>query len=160
MSRAPLIGIGAMFVALVCVSAVWAAEVSRAEYKSAVEPICLQNVKANERIFANVRQEVNRGKLKLAASQFVKAADALRETIAELRVVPRPVADRALLGRWLTEAGQLARTFGVAARELRAGNEHKVVVETAHMVDVAEAANRLVFAFEFRYCRLEPSRFT
>lgn len=36
----------------------------------------------------------------------------------------------------------------------------KAVVETAHMVDVAEAANRLVIGFDFKYCRLEPSRFT
>lgn len=62
--------------------------------------------------------------------------------------------------RWLTKAGQLACSFDVAALELRAGNQRKVVAETAHMINVAEAANRLVVGFEFRYCRLEPSRFT
>lgn len=101
-------------------------------YKSAVEPICLKNVKANERIFAGVRQEVRRGKLKPAARRFAKAAAALRETIGELRVVPPPGADRALLGRWLARARQLARAFDVAA----------------------------VFEFESDHCHLEPSKFT
>lgn len=137
-----------------------AEEVTRQDYKAAVEPICLQNVKANERIFSGVRQEVNRGKLKPAAHRFSKAADALRSTIAELRLVPRPGDDRALLGRWLTKAGKLAGAFDLTATYLRAGNKPKAALETVRMIPIAEAANRLVVDFGFNNCHLEPSRFT
>lgn len=160
MSRARLVGVGAVLLVLMCVSAASAGEVSRTEYKSVVEPICLRNVKANERIFAGVRREVNRGKLKPAAHQFAKAANALRKTVAELRVVPRPSADRAILSHWLTRVGKLAVSFGVIAKKLRAGEKWKVTHLVVRLTAAAEAANRLVFEFEFEHCRLEPSQFT
>lgn len=136
------------------------AEVTRETYKAAVEPICLKNTKANERIFAGVRKEVNRGQLKPAAHRFDRAAAALRRTIGELRHVPRPSADRATLSRWLAKAGKLASSFGVIARKLRAGEKGKAAHLVVRLDITAEAANAVVFEFGFHACRLQPSRFT
>jgi hypothetical protein len=137
-----------------------AGEVSRASYKEAAEPICKQNTEANERIFQGVRAEVKAGKLKPAATKFARAAQALKQTIAQLKSVPRPAADSAKLGKWLADVGLEANLFEAIAAKLRAGNkgsaEHLVVKLTSN----ANKANNVVLAFEFEYCRFEPSRFT
>src|SRR5690606_24551178 len=57
-------------------SLAFAAEVSRSEYKTQVEPICQQSSKPNERILKGVRQRVKQGKLKPAAAKFQKAGQA------------------------------------------------------------------------------------
>ena len=137
-----------------------AEEVTRDSYKAAVEPICLANTRANERIFAGVRGEVNRGELKRAGRQFAKAAAALRKTIGELGQVPQPAEDSSRLGRWLAKAGKLASSFAVVAKTLDAGKRGKAANLVAHLTVTAEAANGLVLDFEFHYCRLEPSKFT
>jgi hypothetical protein len=136
-----------------------ATEATRASYREAVEPICKVNTKANERILAGVRTEVKRGKLKPAARQLGRAAAALKRTLVELRRVPQPSADRARLGKWLTDIKTEVSLFERIATKLRAGEkvaaERMVVLLTTN----ANRANSLVLVFEFKYCRLEPSRF-
>ena len=52
----PLLALGAtVLLVLSCASLAFADEISRPEYKAAVEPICLSNTKANERILSDVR---------------------------------------------------------------------------------------------------------
>lgn len=137
-----------------------AEEVTRDSYREAVEPICKENTKANERILHGVRSMVRHGKLKAASHRFLRAAEALRGTLSELRPVPRPPADRARLSRWLgfvgTEAELLAKTGHYLAAGKRAAAEGMVV----RLEGTARRANNVVFAFEFKYCRFEPSRFT
>jgi len=70
----------------------------RAAYKEKVEPICKTNVKANERILKGVKGKVTHGKLKPAATQFTKAANATHKALAKLKKVPQPSADKATLG--------------------------------------------------------------
>jgi hypothetical protein len=162
MRRTRSIACAGAFLALVLLAAgaARAEEVTRESYKAAVEPICRANTRANERIFAGVRSEVRHGQLKSAARRFNRAAAALRGTVGELRQVPRPPADRARLSRWLAKAGRLASSFALIARKLAAGEKGKAGHLVARLTYTAEAANALVFEFEFHYCRLEPSKFT
>lgn len=140
--------------------AVGAAEVTRAAYREAAEPLCKANTRANERILTGVRAEVRRGKLGLAARRFKRAAAALRSTLGELAQIPRPPADRARLARWLgfiaTEADLLEKT----ARYLAAGEKGSAAGMVVRLKGVANRANNAVFAFEFEACHLDPARFT
>jgi hypothetical protein len=137
-----------------------AGEVTRDSYREAVEPICQANTQANERILAGVRAEVKSGRLTPAAAQFTRAAAALKQTQRQLAAVPQPPPDRAKLTKWLTAVKLEAALFERIAAQLRAGNkqaaEHTVVKLTSN----ADQANNQVLAFEFHYCRFEPSRFT
>ena len=150
----------ALLAVLVLAIAAGAEEATRESYREAAEPICKANTQANERILAGVRSEVRQGKLKAAARRFEKAGKALRATLAELKALPRPAADRDRLSRWFglidTEVGLFAKT----ARYLAAGNKRAAQGMVVRLEGVAARANNVVFPFEFEYCRFEPSRFT
>jgi hypothetical protein len=137
-----------------------AAEVSRDSYREAAEPICQVDTQANERILAGVKDEVRGGKLKAAAAQFTKAAAALKSAVAELRVVPPPPADTARLQKWLGKVSVEAGLFERVARKLAAGDKAGAQKLVVKLTTEANAANNVVIPFQFRYCRLEPSRFT
>jgi predicted GNAT family acetyltransferase len=137
-----------------------AAEITRDSYRAAVEPICRANTKANERILAGIRPEVRAGKLKPAATQFARAATALKRTLGELKAVPQPSADGARLARWLTYATAEAQLFEAAAVDLRAGKKGAAEHMVARLTETADRANAEVLPFEFHYCHFEPSRFT
>ena len=50
--------------------------------------------------------------------------------------------------------------FKSGAAALKAGNKHAAQSIVAKLTHTATLANNEVIAFGFRYCRLEPSRFT
>ena len=137
-----------------------AAEVTRAGYREAVEPICLASTESNERILAGVRSEVRAGKLQPAAARFSRAARALKKTLRELRAVPGPPADRTRLSRWLQTLSVEASLFERIAARLRAGQKAQAEKLVVKLTSNANRANNQVIAFEFKYCRLEPARFT
>jgi hypothetical protein len=137
-----------------------AAELSRSEYVAAVEPICKANAKANERILKGVRQLVKRGKLKPAATKFAKAGAALKRAHAQLAAVPQPSADEARLARWLGYVKTEAGLFAKVAKKLRAGRRGAAQSLVNKLTTNANLANSTVLAFNFRYCRFEPSKFT
>jgi hypothetical protein len=152
-----------VFAAAVPASAAFAAqspEVTRASYKEAVEPICQTDTEANERILAGVKSQVRSGKLKPAAAKFAKAAGALRAAVAELRDVPQPPADASRLAKWLGKVSNEASLFDQVATKLKAGDKATAQHLVVKLTTEANAANNVVLPFQFRYCRLEPSRFT
>ena len=146
--------------ALLLAASAAAAEVTRESYREAVEPICKSNTKANERIFKGVRAEVRHNELRPAARQFAKAAAALKQALAQLRAVPQPSADRARLAKWLGFVKDEAGLFEQTAAKLRAGQKGPAERMVVLLTHTANLANNSVFAFEFEYCRFEPSRFT
>jgi hypothetical protein len=160
MKRAHLIGVVTLVLGLLCASAALAAEVSRDEYKEAVEPICMKNTKANERILAGVRQEVKAGKLKTAAAKFAKSSAELKRTLKELERVPRPTADEARLTKWFALVKVEAELFAWAGKKLKAGDKAGAEHIVAKLSQNANKANLETLPFGFRYCRLEPSKFT
>jgi hypothetical protein len=137
----------------------FAAQQTREGYVEAVEPICEQNTKANERILAGVETEIRAGKLKPAAAQLGQAAHALKQTLGELRTVQRPPADAARLTKWFAAIGGEVALFEAAARKLAAGDRTGAVRMSARLSRQANVADDEVLAFGFHYCRAEPSKF-
>jgi hypothetical protein len=150
---------GACLALLALAGLALAAEVGRPEYVAAIEPICKANTQANERIFAGVQKEVMEGKLKTAAVRFTKAA-ALERTRRELAAVPQPAADKARLSKWLGYVKGEVGFFEATARKLKAGDKASAEPMSVKLTPEAALANDQVLAFEFTYCRAEPSRFT
>jgi hypothetical protein len=137
-----------------------AAEVSRETYKAEVEPICKTNTKANEKILKGVRAEVKKGKLKPAGVAFGKASKALKRAYAQLKAVPQPTADEGRLAKWLHYVQQEANLFNVGSKALKSGNKHKTQTIVVKLEHTARLANNQVLSFGFKYCKLEPSKFT
>jgi hypothetical protein len=160
MRRGPVGLFAALMLALILAASAFAAEVSRDEYKEAVEPICQANTKANEKILAGVRKEVKSGKLKTAAAKFKKASGELKRTLVELEAVPRPAADEARLTKWFGLVKTEAELFGEAGKKLKAGDKAGAEHVVTKLTQNANKANLEVLPFGFRYCRLEPSKFT
>lgn len=136
------------------------AEVGRAEYREAAEPICRRNTEANERILAGVKAEVRDGKLKPAASKFARAAAALKRTARRLEALPRPPVDLPRLAKWFGYVKDEVGYFEAIAARLKAGKKGAAEQLVARLSTTASRANNTVIVFEFDYCRLEPSRFT
>jgi hypothetical protein len=137
-----------------------AAEVTRESYKEAVEPICKTNTEANEKILKGVRQKVQAGKLKAAGTQFEKAGKALHRAIVQIKVVPQPTADETKLAKWLKYVGEEEKLFLKGAKQLKEGNKTAAQATVIRLNHNANQANNQVLAFEFKYCRFEPSKFT
>jgi hypothetical protein len=137
-----------------------AAEVTRPEYKAQVEPICKSNSDANERILKNVRKLVKQGKLKLAGAKFLKASAALKKTHRQLLAIPQPTADEARLAKWLKYVKKEADLFKSAGRALKAGNRSKAQRFVNQLNTNANQANATVLAFNFRFCKFNPAKFT
>lgn len=137
-----------------------AAEITREEYKAAVEPICKTNTEANEKILKGVRQKVQKGKLKAAGTQFEKAGKALHRAIVQLKAIQQPTADEAKLAKWLKYVGEEEKLFLKGAKQLKEGNKTAAQATVIRLNHNANQANNQVLAFEFKYCRFEPSKFT
>ena len=137
-----------------------AAEISRAEYREAADPICKVNAEANERILAGVRAEVGRGNLRPAAARFARAATALKQTLGQLEALARPPADQARLGRWFATVKTEVGYFETISHKLKAGQKAAAERYVNKLTVTASKANNQVLPFEFTYCRFEPSRFT
>lgn len=152
--------IAAAAILALAVPAAFAAEISRTEYKAQVEPICKANSEANERILKGVRKMVRQGKLKLAGAKFLKAGAALKKTYNQLLAVPQPTADEARLAKWLKYVKKEADLFVSAGRALKAGNRSKAQRFVNQLTSNANQANATVLAFNFRYCKFNPSKFT
>jgi hypothetical protein len=137
-----------------------AAEVTRESYKEAVEPICKTNVQANERILKGVKGKVKAGKLSGAGAQFSKAATALHKAIGKLKAVPQPTADEAKLARWIKYIEEEEGYFLQIAKKLKDGNKNGALAMQIRLQHTATLANNQVLAFEFKYCHVEPSKFS
>jgi hypothetical protein len=150
----------AAIAALAFTSMAYAAEISRDEYKAQVEPICKANSQANDKILKPVRKLVKQGRLKQAAARFTKASAALKKTLTQLQAVPQPSADEARLAKWLGYVKTEANLFAQAAKKLKAGKKSAAQKIVNKLTSTANQANATVLSFEFRYCRLEPSKYT
>jgi hypothetical protein len=158
--RKALIATATAALLLTGASLAMAEEVTRDSYTAAVEPICKTNTEANEKILKGVRAEVKAGKLKPAGAQFSKAAVALKKAYGQLKAVPQPSADMAKLNKWLSYVKEESSLFEAGAKALKAGNKGKTQTVVVKLTHTANLANVQVLSFGFRYCKLEPSKFT
>ena len=97
--------------------------------------------------------------LKPAAAKFKQAAVALKKAVKQLKALPQPSADTAKLKSWFTYAEQEVKLFETGSRKLSSGDKNAASKIGVELVNVANKANAQVIPFEFKYCRLEPSRF-
>jgi hypothetical protein len=137
-----------------------AAEVTRESYKEAVEPICKTNVQANERVLKGVKGNVKAGKLAVAATQFTKAATALHKAIGKLKAVPQPTADQPKLSKWIKYIEEEEGYFVKIAKKLKAGDKNGATAMQIRLSHTANLANNQVLVFDFKYCHVEPSKFS
>jgi hypothetical protein len=136
-----------------------AAEATPETYKAEVEPICKVNTEANEKILKGVRQKVKAGELDAAAKQVRAAAKALKKARAQLLQVPKPAEDATRLTKWLGYVKTEVQLFEALARKL--SNDEKTGAQkmVLRLTSTAKQANNQVLDYEFRYCRLQPSKF-
>ena len=145
---------------LLAIAAPAAMALTRDEYKTKVEPICKKNSEANDKILKTVRKEVKEDKLKTAGAKFIKASNALNTTYKELKAVEQPAEDAAKLTKWLGYVKTEADLFKSAGSALKAGNKSKAQQFVNKLTQNANKANAEVLAFNFRYCKFEPSKYT
>lgn len=145
---------------LLAIAAPAAMALTRDEYKAKVEPICKKNSEANDKILKTVRKEVKENKLKTAGAKFIKASNALKTTYNELKAVEQPAEDAAKLTKWLGYVKTEGDLFKSAGTALKAGNKSKAQQFVNKLTQNANKANSEVLAFNFRYCKFEPSKYT
>jgi hypothetical protein len=138
----------------------FAAEVSREEFKAQVEPICKKNKQESERFLKGVKTLVKKDKLKQAGTAFSKAANALEKAEKQLAAVPEPTADEAKLGKWLSDIKGEVKLMRQIATKFKAGNKAKGSSLSVKLQHNATTANNLVIAFQFNYCKIDPSKFS
>jgi hypothetical protein len=152
--------LAASLAAMLVFAAVAAAETTRDEYKERVEPICKKNKEESERFLKGVKQLVKKNKLKPAGAAFSKAANALEGAEKQLAGVEQPGADAAKLGKWLSDIkGEVTLMRQIAAK-FKAGNKAKGSSLSVKLQHNATTANNLVIAFQFKYCKIDPSEFS
>jgi hypothetical protein len=138
----------------------FAAETTRDEYKAQVEPICKTNKEASEKYLKGVKTLVKKDQLKQAGAAFSKAAAALEKAEKQLAAVPQPEADSAKLGKWLSDIKGEVSLMKTIAAKFKAGNKAKGSSLSVKLTHNANVANNLVIAFQFNYCKIDPSKFT
>jgi hypothetical protein len=145
---------------MLCAPFAEGAEQTRETYKAEVEPICKVNSEASSRILKGVKTEVQKGKLKTAATKFTKAAAALKKTLKQLKAVPQPTADKAKLEQWLKTIGEEVTLFEGTAKKLKAGNKSGASAMSLRLTSTANRANNLVVGFEFNHCKANTSQYS
>jgi hypothetical protein len=138
----------------------FAAETTRDEYKERVEPICKTNKQESERFLKGVKTMVKKDRLKQAGAAFLKAAKALERAEKQLALVPQPAADSVKLGKWLSDIKGEAALMKRIAAKFKAGNKSKGSSLSVKLTHNATVANNLVIAFQFHFCKIDPSKFS
>jgi hypothetical protein len=154
-----LIPLAALLVFLCTAIPSLAAEATPDTYKEAVEPICKTDTEANEKILDGTRQKVKEGKLKAASRQVFAAASALKRARTQLLQVEKPTEDAARLTKWLGGVKREVELFEQMGRKLAAGEKNAAVRLVIQLKSNASKTNSQVLDYEFRYCRLNPSKF-
>jgi len=130
------------------------------EYIAAVEPVCEKNTRANRRILAGARFKANHGRRPAAGRQFLRAARAFGATTRRIKAVARPPAYEVRLTRWIARLRVVEGNLRRTGKALKRDNLRGAIIGEVKLRSSALAANNVVYDFDFRYCRLTPSRFS
>jgi hypothetical protein len=148
--------------AMLVFASVAAAEISKDEYKTQVEPICQTNKKASDKYLKGVRNLVKKDKLKKAGTNFGKAAAALQKAQKQLAAVEQPPADAATLQKWLKGIKSevaLMKTIAANLKKNTKAGKTKATSLVVKLENNARATNNLVIGFAFNYCKIDPSKY-
>jgi len=133
---------------------------TRAEYVAQVDPICEANTVANKRILKNVGVKARNDRtMKEAGGQFIRASLAFGGTVDKIATVARPPADDARLLKWFDQLRVVQSKLRSLGKALKEEDEIKAAHEQIRLERASNAANNVGFVFEFRSCRITPSRF-
>jgi hypothetical protein len=152
--------ISALLTGLAVVPMAGATELTREEYVTRVEPICKRNTEANKRIFAGAKEQVKSDQLKAASTHFTRAVGAFEKTIDQLGAVPQPAADEAKLGKWIGYLEVESSLLGRIGKALAQSDKGKAQTFSVRLNRNSNLANNTVLGFGFKYCRIDPSRFS
>lgn len=130
------------------------------DYVAAVEPICKRNTEANKHILAGVRRMIRAGKRKAAGRRFFRAARAFHKATSKIARVPRPPAYAARLGNWIKRLRIVESNLRRIGKGLKTRNQRVVVIGEVKLRSSGNAANNIVYDFDFHNCRITPSRFS
>jgi hypothetical protein len=142
------------------VPSAFAAEISRDEYKSAVEPICKANTKAIQKTLKGVEAGVKRNKLKAQSGKLAKAGRQMKQTYNKLKAQPQPTADEAKLRKWLGYIKQEADLFTKLSKLAKKEKKGPFSSTRSKMDTIANKANVEVLSFSFKDCKVDPSSLT
>jgi len=137
-----------------------AAELTRSEYVAKAEPVCKANTEANIRIFKGAKDEVKEDKLKAASAHFFKAKQALSKTVSQLAALPKPTQDEAKLTKWISYLGVERDFLGKIGVALRHEDKPGAQELSVRLNRNSNLANNTVLAFGFKWCRIDPGRFS
>jgi hypothetical protein len=140
-------------------AALGAEDPAKTEYEARVEPICQANTKASQHILAGAGERVKAKKLKRAGAQFVRAATAFGRATGEIAAVPRPPAEATRLGKWIGHLRLIEGYLRKTGRALMRGDRRHATIYFIKTRSAANAANNVVFNFEFHACRITGAKF-
>ena len=146
--------------AFLAFAAIAVAAPTKDEYKDLVEPICKTNKEASDRILKPVRGLVKNDKLKDASTRFKQAAAALEKAYKQLSLVEQPPEDAAKLGKWLSGIKGEVSLMKTISAKFGQGNKSKGSSLVVKLTNNANATNNLVIAYQFDYCKIDPSKYT
>jgi hypothetical protein len=153
-------GFAAFIVAvLLCGIATADAGPSRAEYVTRLEAICKPRALATEGVTKGSREDINAGRLAIAARKFARATRIYAATLRVIAAEPRPKADAAQLSKWFSYLKRQEAYLREITTELRADHAIKAQRLTARFIHNGNLANNVVLEFEFDYCSFKFSRF-
>jgi hypothetical protein len=133
----------------------FAAELDRAEYVAAAEPICKKAVKENLGIFRDIKAAAPQK----ASKRIARAASGFHNRLLELEAVPQPTTDEPRLKKWLTALATETELLAALSRSLKAEKKAQAQRNAERLHKNANYANNLVLGFGFAYCTLDPGRF-
>ena len=139
--------------------ALGAEDAAKAEYVARVEPICKANTEASQRILAGASDRVKAKRLKKAGSQFVRAAAAFGKATGEIAAVPQPPAEATRLGKWIAHLRLIEGYLRKTGKELMRGDRRQATIDFIKTRSAANAANNVIFNFEFHDCRITGAKF-
>jgi hypothetical protein len=161
MSRGPSTVASIVVATLAVATIARAAEApTQQEYVARVEPICQANTLASQRLLNGVQAKVREQKLASAGAQFIRAAAAFGTATSEIAAVPQPPPDQTRLGKWIEHLKLVASYLRKTGRALKRGNRGGANLDVIKLRSSSNAANNVVFDFEFHYCRITASQFS
>ena len=140
----------------------------RNAYKEQVEPICKKNQEASKSTLTGVENLVKKSnppkdtKLKQAGIRFAKAAKALERAQKELAVVAQPPEDSAKLSKWLKGISEEVTLMKKIAKEFKSNTPKGKRQGSADVVKLksnAKKTNSVVVIYQFKYCKVEPTKY-
>lgn len=131
---------------------------TREGYEAQVEPICKENTEANSHIFAGLRRGTAHRR-EVAGRRFIRAANAFGQATSQIAVVPPPPGYEIKLAKWVQHLRIIEANLRKFGKALKQGVQQRIVTAELKLRSSGNAANNVVYDFDFHYCKITSSRF-